>query len=109
MYFVICFALYLILNFICIIKVRFQFRFFQAFNEAGVSPITLDMYKDALFVFSLFLVTVLLLEFFSSHVSSCNDKPTNFTKLHPVNLALLHCISVTKYMSSVIGALQLKL
>ena len=37
MYFVICFALYLILNFICIIKVRFQFLFFQAFNEAGVS------------------------------------------------------------------------
>ena len=29
--------MYLILNFICIIKVRFQFLFFQAFNEAGVS------------------------------------------------------------------------
>ena len=25
---------------------------------------------------------------FASHVSSCNDKPTNFTKLHSVNLAL---------------------
>jgi hypothetical protein len=37
MYFVICFALYLILNFICIIKVRFQFLFFQAFNDPGVS------------------------------------------------------------------------
>jgi len=37
MYFVICFALYFILYFICIIKVRFQFPFFQAINEAGFS------------------------------------------------------------------------
>ena len=49
------------------------------------------MYKDVPLVFSLFLVTALITneDHFASDGSYCNDKPTNFNKLHPVNLALL--------------------
>ena len=40
---------------------------------------------------------------FSSHVSSCNDKPTNFTKLHPVNLALLQHFFDESRLSHILG------
>jgi hypothetical protein len=40
---------------------------------------------------------------FSSHVSSCNDKPTNFTKLHPVDLALLQHFLDESRLSHILG------
>ena len=61
------------------------------------------MYKDVLFVCSLFLALITNEDHFSSHVSCCNDKPTNFTKLHPVNLALLQHFFDESRLSHILG------
>ena len=60
------------------------------------------MYKDDLFVCSLFLALITNEDHFSSHVSSCNDKPTNFTKLHPLK-ALLQHIFYKSRLSHILG------
>jgi hypothetical protein len=44
---------------------------------------------------------------FASHGSSCNDKPTNFTKLHPYNLTLLqHIFFYESRLSHILGDTQ---